>query len=93
MLGEGFESSGFLAKQIDVQVKGISLQAIETLFTLLDEEKASKASEGLYCSYSIELSYIEVYNEKVRDLLRDDQRHNLVILEEPSIGSVMPGLK
>ena len=40
------------------------------------------------------MSYLEVYNENVRDLLtQTDQAVNLVIAEDPVKGIVVPGLK
>ena len=40
----------------------------------------------------IKISYLEVYNEQVRDLLRDDKGTNLIILEDTKNGIILPGL-
>ena len=94
MLGSGFEFDFTSPKSKLQQVKGISLLAIEDLFNLLQNEYIKiRNKEQMNYSFKIEISYIEVYNEQIRDLLRDDQQHNLIILEEPNIGTVIPGLK
>lgn len=94
MLGSGFEGSNVQIKPKVQYIKGISLLAIEDLFDLLAAEQAKQPNTiDMKYSSSIEISYIEVYNEKVRDLLRNDEQNNLIILEEPSIGTVIPGLK
>lgn len=37
-------------------------------------------------NYRIEVSYLEIYNEKVKDLLRKDSGHNLKIRQHPTKG-------
>ena len=94
MLGSGFEGANSQLKSKTEYVKGISLLAIEDLFSLLATEQNKELNTTeVKSSSSIEISYIEVYNEKVRDLLREDKQNNLIILEEPSVGTVIPGLK
>lgn len=94
MLGSGFEGANSQLKSKTEYVKGISLLAIEDLFSLLATEQNKELNTNeVKSSSSIEISYIEVYNEKVRDLLREDKQNNLIILEEPSVGTVIPGLK
>jgi hypothetical protein len=93
MFGNGFETLG---RNIPVQdqVKGISLLTIEHLFHLLDAEKDQlTATQVLEYEYFIEISYLEVYNEKIIDLLRKDQQSQLAILENSESGIVIPGLK
>jgi len=43
--------------------------------------------------YKIKISYLEVYNEQIRDLLREDKSINLIILEDAKHGIIVPGLK
>jgi hypothetical protein len=92
MLGNGFESC---SEQDDSKkIKGITFLTLNELFSLLEEEKAKTEQNKLYkYDYSIKISYLEVYNEKVRDLLRNDEISNLTILEDPELGVVIPGLK
>lgn len=94
MLGNGFEAQLQNSKfKCDV-TKGVSLLAIEWLFTLLEEEKHKfQTTQGVQYEYDVDISYLEVYNEKVQDLLRRDKQSNLVILEDPHSGTVIPGLK
>ena len=92
MLGKGFESihqENYETSQ-QQQQKGILLYALEELFCLLDNKIAQSQDEKQQSS--IEISYLEVYNEKIRDLL-NTELNNLVILEDPVNGIVVPGLK
>ena len=43
--------------------------------------------------YTLRMSAIEIYNEKVRDLLKDGtERQNLALLDDPERGTVAEGL-
>ena len=42
--------------------------------------------------FKVKLSYIEIYNEQIRDMLSDEQR-NLQIVEDPEIGIIINDLK
>lgn len=93
MFGNGFETLGKNIP-IDEQVKGVSLLTIEHLFHLLEAEKQElTTTQGLKYEFYVEISYLEVYNEKIRDLLRKDQQSQLAILEDSETGIVIPGLK
>lgn len=37
-------------------------------------------------SFTVEVSFIEIYNEKVRDLLNPKNKGNLKVREHPSLG-------
>ncbi|RCH82799.1 kinesin-like protein Klp8, partial [Rhizopus stolonifer] len=43
-------------------------------------------------SYQVEVSYIEIYNEKVRDLLNPGNKGNLKVREHPTIGPYVEDL-
>eukprot|EP00042_Codosiga_hollandica_P049734 m.582792 g.582792 ORF g.582792 m.582792 type:complete len:899 (+) comp57948_c0_seq2:83-2779(+) len=51
---------------------GLNRRALANLFTVCEERKAD-------WSYLIEISVLEIYNEKIRDLLSDDPKQNLEI--------------
>jgi len=93
MFGNGFETFN-RNKQMQPQIKGVTLLTIEHLFHLLENEQSQvvKTHQVDY-SYFVEISYLEVYNEKIRDLLRNDEQIQLAILENPDSGTVIPGLK
>ncbi len=43
-------------------------------------------------SFNIKVSYLEIYNEQVRDLLSDKPQCNLMIVEDPDKGVIVPDL-
>jgi len=43
-------------------------------------------------SYRVEVSYLEIYNEKVKDLLKKNSAHNLKVREHPSSGPYVEDL-
>ena len=43
-----------------------------------------KMAEGT--TYKVEVSYLEIYNERVKDLLKKNSSHNLKVREHPSQG-------
>ena len=50
---------------------------------------AKKAKET---EFSVRISYLEIYNEQVRDLLTSDPQKQLMIIEDPSRGVIVPDL-
>jgi kinesin family protein 18/19 len=93
MLGNTMNSN--LARN-SKQVKGLSEQAMDYIFDFIkhDSSKAQlrgKAKNNV--KYKIKISYLEVYNEHIRDLLREDKPINLIILEDAKHGIIVPGLK
>ena len=92
MLGSGFETShSNFAKN---GVEGISLITIHELFSLLEREKEKVLQAEIYeYEYSLQISYLEVYNERVIDLLSKEKQESLSVLEDPNLGVVIPGLK
>ncbi|CAK4077593.1 unnamed protein product [Aphanomyces euteiches] len=73
------------------QVDGIIPHALTDIFRLIDEkrteEQALVVSEGLAFRWSVVVSYLEVYNEQIRDLLNPSSR-SLALREDPVKGIV-----
>ncbi|XP_077499049.1 osmotic avoidance abnormal protein 3-like [Amblyomma americanum] len=66
------------------QQKGIIPRSFEHVFEAIATADASK--------YLVHASYLEIYNEDVRDLLSDDPRKKLDLKEHPDKGVYVPGL-
>src|SRR4051794_27269307 len=66
--------------------KGIIPRTCNALF-----EKIEERSEP-HLTYRVEVSYIEIYNEKVRDLLNPKNKGNLKVREHPSLGPYVEDL-
>jgi hypothetical protein len=68
---------------------GLIPRICETLFDRCDEEADSSTT------YTVEVSYLEIYNEKVKDLLVDAKANsssNLRVREHPKSGPFVDGL-
>lgn len=76
MLGDIYNSS--------TGEKGLCLQTVEKLFQLMQQQPNKK--------FIIRISYLEIYNEHVRDLL-DDKQTQLMIVEDPVRGVFVPELR
>lgn len=52
---------------------GIVPQALEDIFSLIQEQRQQNLMErekdGILCEWSVKVSYLEVYNEQIKDLL------------------------
>ncbi|XP_046845010.1 kinesin-like protein unc-104 isoform X2 [Xenia sp. Carnegie-2017] len=70
------------------QHKGVIPQLCEKLF----EKTAFMSSECEDLSFSVEVSYIEIYCERVRDLLNPKNKQNLRVREHPSMGPYVENL-
>ncbi|KAG9037707.1 kinesin-like protein Klp8 [Tulasnella sp. JGI-2019a] len=68
--------------------KGIIPQTCSELF---DRAEAKMATDP-NTKYTVEVSYIEIYNEKVRDLLNPRNKGNLKVREHPSLGPYVEDL-
>ena len=66
--------------------KGIIPRTCEELFERIDALSTPELS------YQVEVSYIEIYNEKVRDLLNPANKGNLKVREHPTIGPYVEDL-
>lgn len=77
-------------------VKGISELAMDHIFEFINRDSIcgpSLTTNSNKIKYTIKISYLEVYNEQIRDLLREDKSINLIILEDAKQGIIIPGLK
>ncbi|KAJ7163847.1 kinesin-like protein [Mycena crocata] len=68
--------------------KGIIPLTCSELFVRVEDKKASDVN----LNFTVEVSYIEIYNEKVRDLLNPKNTGNLRVREHPSLGPYVEDL-
>ncbi|ODN82908.1 hypothetical protein L202_01159 [Cryptococcus amylolentus CBS 6039] len=68
--------------------KGIIPLTTSELFRRVEERTANDSN----LSYTVEVSYIEIYNEKVRDLLNPKNKGNLRVREHPALGPYVEDL-
>ncbi|KAH8797988.1 kinesin-like protein [Flagelloscypha sp. PMI_526] len=68
--------------------KGIIPLTCEELFKRVERKKAEDAN----VDFTVEVSYIEIYNEKVRDLLNPKNTGNLRVREHPALGPYVEDL-
>ncbi|KAI8826691.1 uncharacterized protein EV422DRAFT_592939 [Fimicolochytrium jonesii] len=68
------------------QEKGVIPRACEELFSKID------ANVDANTTFNVEVSYIEIYNERVRDLLNPVVKNNLRVREHPSLGPYVEDL-
>ncbi|KAI0215698.1 Kinesin-like protein KIF13A [Lamellibrachia satsuma] len=66
--------------------KGIIPRLCDALFDQIKEKEANDLS------FKVEVSYMEIYNEKVRDLLDPKGRHNLRVREHNILGPYVDDL-
>ena len=66
--------------------KGIIPRTCSELFNRIQQ------NQQLNLTYRVEVSYIEIYNEKVRDLLNPKNKGNLKVREHPSLGPYVEDL-
>ncbi|CAE6516175.1 unnamed protein product [Rhizoctonia solani] len=68
--------------------KGIIPLTCSELFDRMERQRASDP----HVNFVVEVSYIEIYNEKVRDLLNPKNKGNLKVREHPSLGPYVEDL-
>lgn len=68
--------------------KGIIPLTCSELFVRVEEKTAADPN----LTFTVEVSYIEIYNEKVRDLLNPKNTGNLRVREHPSLGPYVEDL-
>ncbi|KIM22681.1 hypothetical protein M408DRAFT_28520, partial [Serendipita vermifera MAFF 305830] len=68
--------------------KGVIPLTCEELFRRLDEKRDADSN----VDFRVEVSYIEIYNETVRDLLNPKNTGNLKVREHPSLGPYVEDL-
>lgn len=66
--------------------KGIIPRTCSEMFNRINRQTANNLT------YRVEVSYIEIYNEKVRDLLNPKNKGNLKVREHPSLGPYVEDL-
>ncbi|THH18020.1 hypothetical protein EW146_g2885 [Bondarzewia mesenterica] len=84
----GFNACILAYGQTDGLDKGIIPQTCSELFVRVKDKKARDP----HCDFTVEVSYIEIYNEKVRDLLNPKNTGNLRVREHPSLGPYVEDL-
>lgn len=89
-LGAG-KSYTMMGKNLQENSKDIGLvpRICKDLFRRINENMEKENSN---CMYSIEVSYLEIYCERVRDLLNPKSHQNLRIREHPSCGPYVEDL-
>ncbi|KAG1654160.1 Kinesin-like protein KIF16B [Nymphon striatum] len=65
---------------------GLIPRICEEMFTQMSSKK------NLGTTYRTEVSYLEIYNERVKDLLKQQQKHSLKIREHPKVGPYVQDL-
>ncbi|AAW41182.2 kinesin, putative [Cryptococcus deneoformans JEC21] len=80
--GKSYSMMGYGAE------KGIIPLTTSELFRRIEARMGSDVN----LSYTVEVSYIEIYNEKVRDLLNPKNKGNLRVREHPSLGPYVEDL-
>ncbi|KAL4469452.1 hypothetical protein ABPG74_004705 [Tetrahymena malaccensis] len=84
LFGDEYKNQDFLEGR-DKMAEGIVSLIIKDLFSIFQKNKEFK--------YSIKVSYLEIYNENIRDLLVDQgNQSNLMIVEDPQKGILIPEL-
>eukprot|EP00730_Choanoeca_flexa_P000715 TRINITY_DN10309_c0_g1_i1.p1 TRINITY_DN10309_c0_g1~~TRINITY_DN10309_c0_g1_i1.p1 ORF type:complete len:916 (+),score=292.94 TRINITY_DN10309_c0_g1_i1:36-2750(+) len=70
----------------DGEQRGVIPRLCEALFERMEQEKSDDRT------FNVEVSYLEIYNEKVRDLLNPRSEHNLRVREHPLLGPYVEDL-
>ncbi|KAF6762514.1 kinesin-like protein [Ephemerocybe angulata] len=86
--GKSYRCARFASTRADGPDKGIIPLTCSELF----DRVTSKEAEDPNLKITVEVSYIEIYNEKVRDLLNPKNTGNLRVREHPSLGPYVEDL-
>lgn len=73
-------------------VKGLIMLSLRTI---IEESKARKQQQETSTgssSIAIRMSYLEIYNESIRDLLSSNEPEHLMVVEDPQRGVFVPEL-
>lgn len=86
--GKTFTMLGNAAEMENPSQEGVSVMSIKHVFEYLEEARGNNLTSV------VKMSYLEVYNECLRDLLNpNSEGQQLTIIEDPKRGIVVPGLK
>lgn len=83
----GYDSSRTLTDDKSKDESGLIPRICNVLFS---KAAADSAADPL-CSYAVSVSYLEIYSEKIQDLL-DKSKRNLTVRNHPSRGPYVEGL-
>lgn len=72
--------------------KGLIPMFCEDLFVMIDKKKKENAG-GPKMEYNVTYSMLEIYQDKVRDLLSEDGGDNLKVRNHPKLGFYVENLK
>jgi len=86
--GKTFTMEG-VRNTTDPELKGIIPTTFQQIFTTINKENMI---EGTYKQFLVRTSYIEIYNEEVRDLLSDNPKQRLDIKEDTEKGIYVKNL-
>mmetsp|Transcript_94625 Transcript_94625/g.187482 ORF Transcript_94625/g.187482 Transcript_94625/m.187482 type:complete len:935 (-) Transcript_94625:101-2905(-) len=83
-----------LGSEQDPDSRGLLPRVAEELFQVIDEQQA-RSTEAASVDFYCKVSYLEIYNEQVQDLLvGPDERSSqkLEVRQHPKLGTYVPGL-
>ncbi|KAF8264294.1 kinesin-like protein [Lactarius quietus] len=86
--GQTGSGKSYRSVLLDGLDKGIIPQTCSELFVRV----ADKSAADVHLKFTVEVSYIEIYNEKVRDLLNPKNTGNLRVREHPILGPYVEDL-
>ena len=67
----------------DPKLRGVIPRSFEQIFNTIENQKSSDSTVE---QYLVRASYLEIYKERIRDLLSKDQKRRLEIKENPDKG-------
>ena len=67
-------------------IKGLNEISLEHIFSLIDEEESD-------FKFEVQASYVEIYNEQIKDLLNFKQNKILHLRDDPNQGLVIANVK
>ncbi|KAI1700912.1 kinesin motor domain-containing protein [Ditylenchus destructor] len=87
-MGTSFESNATTSSQLDKMI-GIIPRAAIHLFDGIQAKKEEARAKGLVEPvFEVQVSFIELYNEEILDLLAEEKRYNLKIHEDATNGEI-----